>query len=157
MDDTRWMIHVGCIFPRSLLRPRQHRHGSRCWMDGSGRVHCNYMFLVWLTTTTTNDHELTRCSHLATAADKSGAAMPEHLFRVHFVPGSVKTTLCTESSHSTGVWDETMVWRVQPQICIELVSRARRVGTTCWYYVFVLRVGTTCAYYVCILLVRTTC
>jgi hypothetical protein len=156
------MIHVGCNFPRALLRQRQHRLGSRCWMI---RVHCTYMFLVWLTPPRTNPL-LPVVPMLGTAADKSGAAMPEHLFRVHFVPGSVKTTLCTESSHSTGVWDETMVWRVQPQICIELVSRVRRVETTCWYYVcilhvrttvLILRVRTPCAYYLSVLLVCTPC
>jgi hypothetical protein len=53
--------------------------------------------------------------------------MPEHLFRIHFVPGVAATTVPIAGSHGPGVWDETMAWSVQPQICVELVNEASKL------------------------------
>ena len=53
--------------------------------------------------------------------------MPENLFRIHFVPGIAASTVPIAGSHGPGVWDETMAWSVQPQICVELVNEASKL------------------------------
>ena len=53
--------------------------------------------------------------------------LPDNLFRVHFVPGLFRKSQAKAGSHGPGVWDETMVWEVQPQICFELVGETSKL------------------------------
>ena len=126
------------------------------------------MFLVWLTTTTTNDHELTRCSHIDVShrrgqeRGRDAGTFVSCAFRAGFGENHVvhgKLPLHGGVGRNDGVARAaTDLHRVGKQgpTCAYYVL-VLRVGTTCWYYVCILRVRTMCAYYVLILLVRTTC
>ena len=57
--------------------------------------------------------------------DKSN--LPDNLFRVQFVPGQVRKTPAKAGSHGPGVWDETMVREIQPQVCIELIGETSKL------------------------------
>ena len=47
----------------------------------------------------------------------------ESLYRIYLVPGEANSVAPQAGCHGPGVWDETMTWKVQPQICYELIGK----------------------------------
>ena len=101
------------------------------------------MFLVWLTTTTTNDHERPRTNPLFPFSHRRGqergrdaGTFVSRAFRAGFGENHV---VHGKLPLHGGVGRNDGVARAATDL-----HRVGKQGPTCWYYVLILRVDTTC-------------